>query len=72
MKIRYPARLHLEVYVNPEWIESASIYVENRDMLFKRIIYLKTMYNIKGKKYRMYLTVQSKMNKGVVETTPET
>jgi hypothetical protein len=59
----FPLRLDLEVKVGNTWEVMYTYHVNNIGQLYEKIEYIKTMYNLSGKDWRIYFYLNSKVNK---------
>lgn len=59
----FPLRLDLEVLVGHKWEVMLSYRVTTKSQLFEKMQYIKSMYNLKGRDWRIYFYLNSKVNK---------
>jgi len=73
-KTMFPARLELEVLRGEVWVVEISYAVNDDSQFLTKFQYLKSMYPLKKKDYKIFIYANSKVNgknkEGDVETTP--
>lgn len=64
-KYSFPLTIQLEIFNSSlsEWEVHDSFVADTKSALTKKMQYLKSYYNLKGKDYRIILIINSKMNK---------
>ena len=61
MKIKYPARLSIEILKMDEWHEGNSFTVGNKSHLQDSLVRIKNYYKLENFTWRIVLTVYSRM-----------